>query len=103
MPVRLITLSGSRRVGDKAVHVDVGVALGEVDAGGAGVAGDQAAAPQIEAGLEADDLAGGLRIGNRVIAVIDALLRITVWTGNARDTRPKAALAASTANGRGRR
>jgi hypothetical protein len=49
------------------------VAIGEVETGGVAVARDQAAAPEIDAGLDPGDLAGGARVGKGLVVVVDLL------------------------------
>ena len=60
-------------VGDQAVHIDVAVGKRQVDAGGIAMAGQEAAAPQIDAALKAAHPAAGTRIGKRFVAIVDPL------------------------------
>jgi len=48
------------------------VAIGEIDTGGVAMAGDQAAAPEVAPGLDANQLAAGARFGDPVPLVEQA-------------------------------
>ena len=69
----LQNVGGRRRVGDETIHAHIAIAVGEVEAGGVAVARDQAAAPDIDAGLDAGHLAGRARVGEGLVVVVDLL------------------------------
>ena len=65
---------GCRGIGNEAVNVDVGVAIGEIETGIVLVAGDQAVATEeICAGLETGDLTLSTWIGECPVMVINLL------------------------------
>src|SRR5262249_34124933 len=74
-------VTGRRRVGDETIHVDIAVAVGEVDSCGIAVTRDQASAPDINAGLDADHLAAGARVGEGLVVVVDLLTEQTAPDG----------------------
>ena len=60
-------------VRDATGHVDIGIGVGKVDAGGIAMARQPFATPQIDTALKAQQLAGGTRIGERPVTVVDLL------------------------------
>src|SRR5262249_48026636 len=66
-------IAGVRFVCDKAVHVHGAVAVGEVEAGGVVMVGDETAAPDVEPGLHAEQPAGNAGIGEGLVSVVDLL------------------------------
>src|SRR5262249_16033739 len=66
-------VGGRCRIGDEAVYVGIDAAIGAVEAGALKVAGDQRSAQQIDAALEAPQIAAGARIGEGPIVVVDRL------------------------------
>ena len=66
-------IAGRRLVGDKAVNVDSGIGVGEVDAGGIATPRHPFAAQQIETALKAQKVARRARIGESQVMVVDLL------------------------------
>ena len=61
------------RIGDEPVDVHVAVEIAEVEAGNIALAGHEAAAPQIDSELKADQPAAGARVGKGLVVVVDLL------------------------------
>jgi hypothetical protein len=66
-------IAGQCLVGDETVHVDIGIGVSDIDARRIAVARYPFAAPEIDAALKAEQLAGSARIGERPVTVVDLL------------------------------
>ena len=66
-------IAGRRLVGDETVHVDIGIGISDINARRIAMARQPFATPQIDTALKAQQLAGGARIGERPVAVVDLL------------------------------
>ena len=66
-------IAGCRFVGDETAHVDIGIGISDIKARRIAMARQPFAAPDIDAALKAQQLAGGARIGKGPIMVVDLL------------------------------
>ena len=82
-------IAGCGSVGDQAVHIDVAVGKRQVDAGNIAMAGQEAAAPQIDATLKAAHPATGTRIGKGLVAIVDPLAEEARPVGAGERQRPR--------------
>src|SRR4051812_6018160 len=66
-------VAGRCFVSDEAAHIDIGIGISDINASDIAMARYPFASPQIDTALKAEHLAGGARISERLVVVVDLL------------------------------